>query len=232
MDERKENILSEIIEEYSKYAEPVGSQYIAESLAKEVSPATIRNEMAELEKMGYIAQPHTSAGRIPTEKGYRYYIENFLEKRKLLRREQDVLEKSFATDPERKFKNLAKGMAEVTQEGVFIAFSKGNLYYTGISNLISHPEFSDYEYACLMSETIDRLDEIILKIFDAVGEDIAVMIGSKSPFGAESGSLLAGVHFEDSHKGLIGLLGPMRMDYQKNYAVMEYARGLIMQNTE
>lgn len=78
LSERKEKILSAIIERFITTGEPVGSKFLVEVLSFPVSSATIRNEMANLSDMGYLSQPHTSAGRIPSDKGYRYYIDKLL----------------------------------------------------------------------------------------------------------------------------------------------------------
>lgn len=75
LDERKQRILRQIVEAYIRYGEPVGSKVVAEACGLGVSSATVRNEMGILEREGYITQPHTSAGRIPTEKAYRYYVD-------------------------------------------------------------------------------------------------------------------------------------------------------------
>ena len=75
MDERKERILRAIIQDYIKTAEPVGSRTIAKNYDLGISPATVRNEMADLEDLGFLEQPHTSAGRIPSAKGYQYYVD-------------------------------------------------------------------------------------------------------------------------------------------------------------
>ncbi len=75
LDDRKEQILREIVEGYVQRGEPVGSKIVADATELGVSSATIRNEMAILEREGYISHPHTSAGRIPTDKGYRYYVD-------------------------------------------------------------------------------------------------------------------------------------------------------------
>ncbi len=83
LNERKRNILEAIIESYISNAEPVGSRTIAKSHMINLSPATIRNEMADLEEMGFLEQPHTSAGRIPSEKGYRYYVDRLMHRCKL-----------------------------------------------------------------------------------------------------------------------------------------------------
>ena len=78
MDERKQRILRAIIEDYVKSAEPVGSRTIAKNYNLGISPATVRNEMADLEDLGYLEKPHTSAGRIPSSKGYRLYVDSMM----------------------------------------------------------------------------------------------------------------------------------------------------------
>src|SRR5579872_5587238 len=75
LDDRKAAILRAVVEEYIDTAQPVGSGHLARSAGIDVSPATIRNEMAALEHEGYLDQPHTSAGRVPTEKGYRFFVD-------------------------------------------------------------------------------------------------------------------------------------------------------------
>ena len=79
MDERKKKILQAIIDDYIDTAEPIGSRTIARKHELGLSSATIRNEMADLEEMGYLAQPHTSAGRIPSDKGYRLYVDQLMQ---------------------------------------------------------------------------------------------------------------------------------------------------------
>lgn len=78
--DRKHKLLNSIIDEYIASAEPVGSGLLVEKYSLKVSPATVRNEMMELEKEDYIYQPYTSAGRVPTEKGYKFYVDNYEKK--------------------------------------------------------------------------------------------------------------------------------------------------------
>ena len=77
MDARHRDVLIAIIREYVDSADPVGSRVLARRHFPQLSPATIRNVMADLEEMGYLAQPHTSAGRVPTDKAYRFYVNSF-----------------------------------------------------------------------------------------------------------------------------------------------------------
>ncbi len=100
MDDRKQKVLLAIIKDYIATAEPVGSRTIAKKYRLGVSPATIRNEMADLEEQGYIEQPHTSAGRIPSERGYRYYVDYLMKRRELTRKEEDLIRREFGTKVE------------------------------------------------------------------------------------------------------------------------------------
>ncbi len=95
MDERKQKVLLAIVQDFIATAEPVGSRTIAKKYGLGVSPATIRNEMADLEELGYIEQPHTSAGRIPSVRGYRYYVDYLMKKRELSREEEELIRREF-----------------------------------------------------------------------------------------------------------------------------------------
>jgi heat-inducible transcriptional repressor len=95
LSERQQNILRLVVQEYVKTAMPVGSKLIATNYSLGVSPATIRNDMAMLEELGYLMQPHTSAGRVPTEAGYRYFVEKLMEQVELPNEEQRMISHQF-----------------------------------------------------------------------------------------------------------------------------------------
>lgn len=97
MDERKRQVLLAIIQDYILTAEPVGSRTISKKYGIGVSSATIRNEMADLEEMGYIEQPHTSAGRIPSDLGYRYYVDFLMERFRLSKDEEELIHRFYNT---------------------------------------------------------------------------------------------------------------------------------------
>ena len=94
--DRKRQILKIVVEEYVAAAEPVGSKAIAQRMPGKISSATIRNELADLTEMGYLEQPHTSAGRVPSAKGYRLYVNELMERRSLSREEEEKLNTSLA----------------------------------------------------------------------------------------------------------------------------------------
>lgn len=228
MDTRKENLLLSIIEEYIKTAEPIGSKIIAQSGRFDVSPATIRNEMVDLEREGYIYQPYTSAGRIPTDEGYSYYVRHFVgPEEKLILREKENLERAISEHPDRPLKSLAKGMAEISGQAVIIGFSQYDTFYTGLSNLFSQPEFENMEYLCHISSVIDHLDEALSKVYETIENDIRIFIGKGNPFGLMCSTFLTRYMTKDSSTGVIGFLGPTRMDYKKNYGLLAYGQEAI-----
>ena len=115
--QRKQRILAAVVELYNETGEPVGSKRLMEVLPDDVSSATIRNEMAQLAELGYLEQPHTSAGRIPSPMGYRYYIDHLLPHRELPAGERERLEAELrerAREPERLLENAGKLLADLT----------------------------------------------------------------------------------------------------------------------
>ncbi|MBI4779067.1 hypothetical protein HY797_01275 [Candidatus Falkowbacteria bacterium] len=227
MDERKALILKTIVKEHIKTGVPVGSEVLVDKYNLDISSATVRNEMAELETAGFIAQPHTSAGRIPTEKAYNLYIENLAEK-KLGALEIKNFSKLLEGKDELNFKQAAKELAKVSGNAVFWAFHRHNLYYTGISNLLSQPEFSETKLIYDISQIIDRVDEIINNIYNKLEAGPQIFIGVDNPFGDFCGTVLTKYKLK-GNIGLLGILGPMRMDYEKNLALIKFLNDILME---
>ena len=221
--ERKEKLLKRIVEEYLKTAEPVGSLKLSTSL--KTSPATIRNEMMELEEDGFIYQPHTSAGRIPSEKGYQFYIQKFV-----LEKEDEVLEKklnqlSANHQDVEKVKFLAKAAAEILGEAVIVAFNENELYYTGLSNLFSKPEFSVQVMVTTVSEVLDNCEEVMPKIIAKIFQNQKILLGLNNPF--DKNCSFVGVVLPGFEGGIFGILGPVRMDYQKNLNLVNSIKKIL-----
>jgi len=224
MNDRKQKLLKHIIEAHIRTAEPVGSGLISAKYMKGVSSPTVRNEMQELEREGLITHPHTSAGRTPTEAGYRNYIKNLEPKDISEKHRQEIdgiynFSKSF---PE-KIKNIAKKTAELSQNATVVAFSKNDVYYTGLSNLFAKPEFREQNLVVNMSQVIDRLDEAMSEIHNRLDDNVSVFLGSDNPFSRDCGSVLV------LGKGgmVFGILGPMRMDYERGIALVRYIKQLL-----
>ncbi len=105
---RKKDILQAVVTDYIKMAQPVGSRTISRRYQVGLSPATIRNDMADLEEMGYLLQPHTSAGRIPTQKGYRYYVDELMETADLEESEKDKIKQVYEFEKIREIEEIIK----------------------------------------------------------------------------------------------------------------------------
>ncbi len=223
--QRKQFILETIIKEYVKTAQPVSSGVLVEKYKLDISPATVRNEMMELEEEGYIYQPHTSAGRVPTEIAYELFLETIKDvkkKRSLKEADEKNLENIFNKEG-LALRQTAKAISELASGAVFWAFNKNDLYYTGLSNLFSQPEFKQVDAVCDVSGIIDRMEEIIDDIFEELPEGSQTLIGSKNPFGNFLSAILVKYRHEGAH-GLFGILGPMRMDYGHNLALAEFIK--------
>lgn len=223
--DRKKFLLETILKEYIKTAQPVSSGVLVEKYKLEVSPATVRNEMMELEEEGYIFQPHTSSGRVPTEAAYELLLEDLRENKKrkdLKENELKLLEQLFKRD-EAAYKQTAKAIAELASSAVFWAFHKNDLYYTGLANLFAQPEFNQVRAVYDVSSSIDHLEEIIDENFENLIDGEQVLIGSKNPFGAFLSAVIVKYKNNNQH-GVFGILGPMRMDYGRNLALVEFIK--------
>jgi len=228
MNTRQEHILKLVVDEYIRTAEPVGSKFLAQRRGLDVSPATIRNDMVELEALGFLAQPHTSAGRVPTEKAFVYYLQHFVEPTsapvadKQLRCAVEECE-----DDDRKMRTLAKTLTDLSGEMAIVAYGGNRSYYTGVANLFQKPEFANLEIVQQLSAMVDRFDEVVEDIFDAVSQEPQVMIGSENPFGEHMSSILVKYSLPGGHVGIIGIVGPMRMDYGRNIRLVERAKDIL-----
>ena len=232
MNERKSAIFGAIIKEHVSKGNTVASKVLVDKYDFQLSPATMRNEMVELEKDGYIYQPHTSAGRIPTERGWKYFIENFIEKKQISHKHRELMN-SIIQDNEISFdlavKKISKGLAEISKDAVFVGFSSDDFYYTGLSHLFKNPEFQKIDLVHHISEVVDHLDEVISDMFEEISEsdDEQILIGQENPFGAECSTIITGYSNGKDVRGVFGILGPMRMNYEDNMALIKYAKELF-----
>jgi len=223
--DRKRFLLETIIKEYLKTALPVSSGVLVEKYKLDISPATVRNEMMELEDDGFIYQPHTSAGRVPTEAAYELLIDNFNRNKTehlLKEAENKLLDKVF-NHSESGYKQTAKAISEMAGAAVFWAFHKNDLYYTGLTNLFSQPEFKQVNTICDISGVIDRLEDIIDDVFEKIEEGEQVLIGSKNPFGNFLSVVLIKYKY-NNQSSIFGVIGPMRMDYHHNLALLDFIK--------
>ncbi len=226
---RQTQILVAIIEQYAEVASPVGSVTLAKLF--NVSSATIRSEMAKLEDLGLITQPHTSAGRIPTDKGYRFYV-NRLTAQSEGEDEQILLNANNSKDSLRGFRAISSrvsaqndradhairsavdSLVELTGN-LGLATIGDQLYINGIYNLFSQPEFESGEAVQSVAQLLDNLEPWLREV--TPNEPLNVYIGSENPIGKSSGASLIISKFESpfSENYYIGVLGPTRQNYGK-----------------
>lgn len=242
MTDRQREILYAIIEEYAELATPVGSVTLAKLF--DCSSATIRAEMVKLEAMGYITQPHTSAGRVPTDAGYRLYVNSLQEK---IDHEADTgaehhinLEKE-----DRPTKALATRIQAQTRADYAIRTAvdslvnlTGNLglatigdqiYISGFGNLFAQPEFMQAAQVQAVGKLLDNIKPWLMEV--QPNEAINVYIGTENPIGKASNVSLIISRFRSpySDRSYIGVLGPTRQSYKRVMSLVRHA-GIMLED--
>lgn len=225
---RQTQILVAIIEQYAEVASPVGSVMLAKLFG--VSSATIRAEMAKLEEFGFITQPHTSAGRIPTDKGYRFYVNRLSEQQESERfllnadnsrdnftRSTQAISlriQSQKARADQAIRSAVDSLVELTGN-LGLATIGDQLYINGIYNLFSQPEFESGEAVQSVAQLLDNLEPWLREV--SPNEPLNVYIGSENPIGKSSGASLIISRFQSpfSENSYIGVLGPTRQSYGK-----------------
>ena len=215
MTERQAKLLTAIIEQYAEIAAPVGSVLLAKLF--NVSSATIRAEMAKLEEMGYITQPHTSAGRIPTDKGYRTYVNSLTLGKTAENRSTRVIEarvNSNAAKADQAIRQAVDSLVELTHN-LGLATIGDQLYLSGIGNLFSQPEFIGGANVRNVARLLDNLEPWLREA--APNQPLSVFIGSENPIGRDTGVSLIISRFRSpfSDDSYIGVLGPTRQSYAR-----------------
>lgn len=233
--QRQKEILCQIIEEYAETASPVGSVTLAKLFG--VSPATIRAEMARLEAFGLIAQPHTSAGRVPTDAGYRFYVNNLdgvnnigrdEAERRSLERGAHALEVRVSSQSraDTAIRGAVDALVELTGN-LGLATIGGQLYLAGISRLFTQPEFCDTRRVQAVAKLLDNLEPWLREA--APGEALNIFIGHENPIGKNSEVSLIISKFRSpfSDRSYIGVLGPTRQNYSRVMSLVKYAGNML-----
>ena len=220
---RQSLILEKIIKDYIRLAQPISSQFLKKRHNLSISPATIRLEMQCLTEEGYLSQPHTSAGRIPTDKGYRFLVDKLLrEKDGSNGPEQhlDMIEKTLEKERENIFRfaaHLTKVLSEASTTLSIVHFLGSDFFWKeGWEEVLREPEFEEkrriLKFAKFLGNFESNIDSFV------VGPEIKVFIGRENPFPrAKDFSIISSrCHFPNEGDGVVALLGPKRMSYDKN----------------
>lgn len=239
LSKRQEILLNSLILEYVKTARPVPSALLSKKAGLKVSPATIRNDLNMLEEQGYLAQLHTSGGRVPTDMAYRYYVNRLLNNPgKLTTSIQDkkiiseALKKA-GTDSRTINKAIARVLSEQTGDLVITGIAQeAEFFKQGLVSLFRHQEFQEIENIFQLTsffEGFDRTFQLIerefLRILGApAGLPIQILIGHENPFRQIKGETIMCTKYllPGDVIGSLTLIGPKRMNYEKNIALVKY----------
>ncbi len=233
LNDRQANILRAVVEEYIRTAEPVASKMIADTHLPSVSPATVRNDLMALTEALFLLQPHTSAGRVPTEAAYRYYLDHFM---KVERADRIAAELKMAvgqaSTSEEVLRAVSRALSAMSGETAFVASDNHATQYTGLSNLMRKPEFEVAGHREEIADAIDRVDNAVDDLLKLAQEDVRVWLGSESPISAEMATVVVRVRLPDGSVGLLGLLGPLRMKYGRNIGLLQEVKKMLDSNFE
>ena len=252
---RQEKLLNFIIKEYVKTAKPVGSALVAKRGGFELSPASLRSEMYELEKAGYLSHLHTSGGRVPTDKAYRHFVNNLIqnddfepatdEKRKIR------MAINSTDNPRRLNQNIARALSNLSdnivitnildpapnlsadrhsEKGrVWSGAGDSDFYKVGLASLVEFPEFKEIERVFEMTNLFDRFELMFSRIekyfLSQLEDEFNILIGSENPLDhiKNETMILAKYDLPDNLRGSLTMIGPTRMNYERNIGLVRYA---------
>lgn len=231
--ERQLQLLKAIVEEYIETAEPVGSEKLDKKFNLGVSPATIRNEMIRLTQMGYLKQPHVSAGRQPTSQALKLYVSKLMKPEDISVAEEVKVKQNIANykdEMDKLLREATKSLANHSKAMSLAATDEGDLYTSGVGNILEMPEFYDID---LTKHLLDTLDEFpfwwdIFSPYFSLPDPLAILMGED----LKNRALLScgGVFIRfgsPAHQGAIGVIGPCRLDYQRIIPMVRYMGNII-----
>ncbi len=234
-EERKKQVLRAIIQHFVETAEPVGSNTVLVSYQFKVSPATIRNDMMFLESEGYIFQPHTSAGRIPTDKAYRLFVDEMADYKKAEKeaiKNLQILQTQY--DVKKVREELYDCVSLLAQASKLVSFSttpeNQRTFFLGMSNVLKQPEFShDTIQASEVIEVLEKGDNFINTLNELeITESVRAFIGEENILPQiHSCSIIVYKYKSRGYEGYIGILGPKRMNYAYNMALLKEIKKLL-----
>lgn len=220
--ERQKKILNIVVDEYISSAQPIGSEFLAKRYNFNVSPATLRNEMRGLTKNGYLFQPHTSAGRVPTDKGYRFFVDELLTANineinlNLVRKVEEIGE---FDNHLKLIQRITKNLAE-NSSGLAISYlaDEGLLWKEGWEGVLQEPEFKERDFREQFLKMAENLEKEFKGFLGEASDLPQIYIGKENPFSEDKNFsiIISDCRFPDDLPGLVAILGPKRMSYKKN----------------
>ena len=224
---RQQEVLGMIVRHYVETAEPVGSRFISRKL--DLSSATIRNVMADLEDMGLIAQPHTSAGRIPTDSGYRYFIDSLMHIKHLNERSARSVHDEYSCavksleDVLQRATHLMSDMTNYVGLTLFAQYDR--LYLDGASHIVEQPEFHDLKKLYALLRCLEQKRDLLSVLsHDFDSDKLTIHIGKENVTSSLSDCSVVtkGYKVKGKVSGRLGVIGPKRMVYERVIPAVEF----------
>ena len=221
MNERCAQVLKGLVAEYIVSGEPVASSYMVNALGLGISSATMRNILVDLEEEGYIEKPHTSAGRIPTDKGYRYYVNSLVAKdinkrqREKLAGELKALQQSYGTTSRATAKMLSELASALAISGWMRA---KDIHEAGLAQILKQNDAESAHAIREISMLLDNVDAYLQQIASEKMTGTNVYIGSENPLfdAMHTSSITRSVITPTGEQVILLIIGPRRMAYQRN----------------
>ena len=218
---------------YINDGEPVSSLELAKHF--DLSPATLRNILAELEEDGYLFHPHTSSGRLPTDKGYRYYVDFLMSGQGLSEMQKKLILNDYrarASSLEEILEKTSDIIADLTHYTAIVSFSEweDRVFYKGLSNIFSHPEFQDVEKLAVLVRFLEEKKQVLELLNRQLSQPFKVYIGMETACPSISGVcslVVSPYHSGRSRGGRIAVLGPRRMSYDSTASALEFISGTL-----
>ena len=230
---RRDLVLGIVVDHYIKNISPISSSYIAQEFTLDLSPATIRNILAELEEMGYLTHPHTSAGRVPTQNGYRYYVDHLMHEIQLLEEERAQIRAQYqkqVLELEQILERTTDLISRLTHYTTLVSIDGLNqLYCKGTNYVVGYPEYQDIDKIQNILSALEEKERILEIINQSLEHRIEIYIGEELHYNDISGCSLAISQFqtEKGPSGRIAVLGPTRMDYKKVVSTLQYVTEIM-----
>ena len=226
---RKKEVLGAVIDAYVKNASPVSSETLVRDFKMSLSPATVRNVLAKLEELGYLTHPHTSAGRIPTQAGYRYYVNNLMREINLIEEEKARIETDYRQnigELEQILDETSRLISEITHYAGIVSFAdwQHRIFCKGTGFILEQPEFRDLSRIRHLLAVLEEKERLLGIINRDLKEKITIYIGNEIACAdIDSCSLvISSYKVKDKPSGRLAVLGPTRMQYGKVVSTLEY----------
>lgn len=229
MNTRQSHILQLVVDEYVRTAEPVSSQALCAGFDLDCSPATVRNDMVQLEDEGYLYQPHTSAGRVPTEEGYRYYLANVVQAKqpKVATELRSAMEEIRSLESKIQF--LGRRLADLSGDAVIVT-NEHQTSALGVANLLRKPDFKEDNMLLALAEDIERLERDATSVMSVAPSEVRILLGEESPMGKRLATVIVRHQLPNGEIGVLSIVGPLRMNYARNVALLSEAKRILEEN--